>query len=374
MKLYPWRTKLGIALLVVASACATSEESEPAVDYSCDGAAPYANPGPFAAGVTTVTIEGVPTEIWYPAHRADVKDALKAQYDLRQWLGESIPIEEEDAPVFVMDAYRDVPVAEGQAYPIVLFSHGLGSFRTQSSFLTSHLAQWGFVVAAPDHEERGVALLVNNGFPEFGDSTKTFDQVVKYLQTANEQTDNRFYQQLDTERMMITGHSAGGSTSVDFARDPRITSYAPLSVDTSTTLPAKPSLFMAGSFDEVIPPSRTEALHERFPLESENTYVLIYGAGHNVFADICYIAEKNGGLLPLARKYDVPVPDFFDFLAEDGCRPGDLKPKEAWPMIQHYVTGLAKQTLTPQNALPSYTEAAQQCFGTLIEKYRSNQN
>ena len=374
MNEYFQRILVGFTLSATAFACANSEESDPAVDYSCNGAAPYANAGPFAAGVTTVQIEGVPTEIWYPANKADVEGRLKAQYDLRQWLGDSIPINEEDAPVFVMDAYRDVPVAESQAYPVVLFSHGLGSFRTQSSFLTSHLAQWGFVVAAPDHEERGVALLVNNGFPEFGDSTKTFDQVVKYLENAQQQEDSRFYQRLDTTRMMITGHSAGGSTSVDFARDPRITSYAPLSVDTSTTLPAKPSLFMAGSFDEVIPPSRTEALHERFPQTAENTYVLIYGAGHNVFADICYIAEENGGLLPLARKYNVPVPDFFDFLAEDGCRPGDLKPKEAWPMIQHYVTGLAKQTLTPQDAIPSYTLEAQECFGTLIEKYRDNKN
>ena len=374
MNQYSRQLVIGLILSAAATACDDSHDSEPSVDYSCEGDAPYANPGPFAAGVTTIQVAGVPTEIWYPANKTDVEGRLKAQYDLRQWLGTSIPINEEDAPVFVMDAYRDVPVADGLQYPIVLFSHGLGSFRTQSSFLTSHLAQWGFVVAAPDHKERGVALLVNSGVPEFGDSIKTFDDVVKYLQRAQDEEENKFFNRLNTERIMITGHSAGGSTSVDFARDPRITSYAPLSVDTSTTLPAKPSLFMAGSFDEVIPPSRTEALHERFPESSTNTYILIYGGGHNVFADICYIAEKNGGLLPLARKYNVPVPDFFDFLAEDGCRPGDLKPKEAWPMIRHYVTGLAKQTLTPQDARPSYTKEAQECFGTLIEKYRDNEN
>ena len=103
----------------------------------------------------------------------------------------------------------------------------------------------------------------------------------------------------------------------------------------------------------------------------KNIYVLIYGSGHNAFADICYIAEENGGLLNLARKYEIPIPEFYNFLADDGCRPSDLKPAQAWPMIRHYVTGLAKETFEPAQAKASFTPEAQTCFGSLIEDYRS---
>ena len=35
--------------------------------------------------------------------------------------------------------------------PLLVFSHGNSGYRQQSTFLTTHLASWGFVVAAPDH-------------------------------------------------------------------------------------------------------------------------------------------------------------------------------------------------------------------------------
>jgi predicted dienelactone hydrolase len=358
------------ALLILCFAFGCGDaEVEPEIDYSCNGAAAYANAGPYAAGVTTVEIDGNPTEIWYPADSSAIESKSRDVYDLRQWLISDITIAEVDAPIYVTNAYRDVAIAAEGTFPLVLFSHGLGSFRTQSTFLTTHLASWGYVVAAPDHAERGVALLTNMGFPDFDQASPTLGKVLDHLIDAQSDASSRFHQRLDVEKVMVTGHSAGGSTSVEFAHDPRVDVYAPLSVDTSTALPTKPSLFMAGSFDEVIPPSKTRALHDRVEDNQTNTYILIYGAGHNVFADICYIAEEHGGLLPLARKYDVPVPEFYNFLAEDGCRPSDLKPKLAWPMIQHYVTGLAQETLRPDEAQASFTPEAQACFGSLIETY-----
>ena len=45
---------------------------------------------------------------------------------------------------------RGVPACD-QARPVVLFSHGYGGVRYQSTFLTERLASHGFVVVAPDH-------------------------------------------------------------------------------------------------------------------------------------------------------------------------------------------------------------------------------
>ena len=45
-------------------------------------------------------------------------------------------------------------------FPLVVFSHGYAGFRDQSTFLTSWLASWGFVVAAPDHHSRDLTAVL----------------------------------------------------------------------------------------------------------------------------------------------------------------------------------------------------------------------
>ena len=63
------------------------------------------------------------------------------------------------------DTFRDVPASADGPFPLVLFSHGFGSFRFDASALVHGIASWGFVVAAPAHIERDRDALVTN--PEF---------------------------------------------------------------------------------------------------------------------------------------------------------------------------------------------------------------
>src|SRR5262249_43426195 len=57
----------------------------------------------------------LPTEVWYPARYSG----------------------------------RDAPIRRGR-FPLVLVAHGHCGLRTNYTYLTTHLASWGFVVAAPD--------------------------------------------------------------------------------------------------------------------------------------------------------------------------------------------------------------------------------
>src|SRR5215510_4504807 len=101
-------------------------------------------PGPWLAGVTTVTVtdpargRSFDVEVWYPVDPA-IGDGSGNTYSL---LGGLIAL---DSP-----ARRDATPAPGGPWPLVVFSHGYGGIRFQSFFLTEHLATRGFVVIAPD--------------------------------------------------------------------------------------------------------------------------------------------------------------------------------------------------------------------------------
>jgi len=104
--------------------------------------------GPHPVGVATLMVPDpenpgrvLPTDVWYPADEsARGRDA-----------GADHPFGQSHA------AAAGAGPAAGE-FPLLAFSHGNSGLRRQSTFLTTHLASWGFVVVAPDH--------VGNTFPE----------------------------------------------------------------------------------------------------------------------------------------------------------------------------------------------------------------
>jgi predicted dienelactone hydrolase len=107
--------------------------------------------GPFPVAVRTLDLtdearggRSLPLEIWYPATDAYAGrdlDETRDRYEVVPGFG--LPSEPQDA-------VRDAAPRPGP-FPLVLFSHGYGGHRRQSTFLCTHLASHGYVVAAPDH-------------------------------------------------------------------------------------------------------------------------------------------------------------------------------------------------------------------------------
>ncbi len=361
-----WSHGLGWALMCSAlGACA----GEPAVDNSCGGQAPYANPGPYAVGVMTLQQDGAPVEVWYPAQS---KRGDKDVYDLRDWLdaeiGRSIP--DEEAPRFTTEAYRDAPVLEDTAvtFPLVLFSHGLGGYRAQSTFFTTHLASWGFVVIAPDHPERGLQLLISPQNPDFEKAPQTLRGSVEVMRAENDRAEGPFFGRIDLGRVAATGHSAGGATANAVAVDEVIKSWVG-HAGSGQARPQKPALLLAGDSDDTVPAASIERTWNGLDGASPQRFLSIFGAGHLAFSDICLIAQEQGGLIPLARKYGIEVPVLFETLATDGCNPGELGPERAWPVINHYSTAHLFETLQVPGAQPGFTEEARACFEPLVLQF-----
>jgi len=198
----------------------------------------FAKRGPHAVGVLETEIRSpadpidptrqLPTEIWYPAlpqpRSAKANPAAAAA---------SHPLG------FPYQASMGLPPLPAPA-PVIAFSHGNSGFRQQSTFLTTHLASWGFVVIAPDHvgntfnemlalttdeERREVHLRARAQRPQ--------DIAAVIHSVLDEGHGRDRLPPIDSSSLGVLGHSYGGWTSLKIpALEPRVRaigSLAPVS-------------------------------------------------------------------------------------------------------------------------------------------------
>jgi predicted dienelactone hydrolase len=154
-------------------------------------------PGPYAVGATTLRVDDprggtLTVEVWYPAIDPG---------------GDPDPYT--DFPI-VGVAFRDpVPDTRGAPYPVVAFSHGFGGIRTQSIFLTEHLASHGVVVVAPDHRHNTLLDLDDTLTGQVlverpGEVARAVDALEQWEHAGMAETD----------RYVVSGHSFGALTSL----------------------------------------------------------------------------------------------------------------------------------------------------------------
>ena len=121
------------------------------------------SPGPIRWARSSWRRRTVPSPSGTRANPGSEAGHAKATYDLRTYLtaADQGKVPDDAVAPFTMEAYTELPAAEpeGQPFPLVLFSHGFCGYRQQSSFLTTTIASWGFVVAAPTHRSRPTSCL-----------------------------------------------------------------------------------------------------------------------------------------------------------------------------------------------------------------------
>jgi predicted dienelactone hydrolase len=313
----------------------------------------YTTPGPFAIGETTLTLptDGAPVEVWYPATQASIAGKPEAIYDVSTWLPPALKklIPAGFSVTFPSGGHLGVSVAPGR-FPLVLFSHGFAGFRDQSAFLTSFLATWGFVVAAPDHDSRDLTEVL--GGPT-GATAKTTDvqdlkATIALMAHENATSGNPFHGHVDTTKVGAVGHSDGGvAVEALAAVDPKVATFIGLAGATvglpgnathgpDSIVPHQPGLLMSGTADTVVPTAGMVTAYGK--MHAPKRLILVKGAGHLVFADICEIGAGQGGLIAIANVLKVPIPDSLKPLATDGCNAPDLPVTQGWPIVRQAVT------------------------------------
>lgn len=337
----------------------------------------YTEPGPYPVGVTTLQLtKGPKVEVWYPA--VDGSNGTEV-YDVRDFVPEAVrALLTGDAPAtFTYSATRDAAVADG-AYPIVLFSHGFSGMRLQSTFLTSHLASWGMIVVSPDHPSRSLEGVL--GATASGDRADSVDDLLQSLDlitALGSDPTSPFDGHVDDEHVAAVGHSAGGGTVLGAADDPRIDGYVSLASgrllgreDPTTTtiapppeMPDKPSFFMAGSADAVVPAETvTRVAYEAAPAPS--LLWILDGVGHNGFDDFCTFGNGTG-IIGVAEASGLGA--YLDSqpqlkaLGQDGCLPPARPVAETFPVIEHGVTSWLRSLFgvdpEPVGLGPDYADA-----------------
>ena len=323
----------------------------PVVDGGPDDAA-FATAGPYEVGVTTLELPDRKVEVWYPAEDGSTDGLPEATYgqldalppDLAAAAPALLPA---DVPVSVLtgtmaDTYRAVPASPDGPFPLVLFSHGFGSYRMDASALLRGIASWGFVVAAPDHTERGRAAMVTGKAK--GDTAKDVAVLMDTIPRGGSAT-GPLAGLADTDLVGAVGHSAGGRAVLTALSEPQVdvaVGWAAAGREDGPP-PDKPSMNIAAREDILVPLPEVEDAYAG--LAPPKRLVVIDGAGHNSFTDICLAVANGNDLIGLAARVGIQIPDDLAKGGKDGCSPESTPPATVWAITHNFTVAELREGL-----------------------------
>lgn len=301
--------------------------------------------GPWAVGASTVQIDDLTVEVWYPAEDPGPRvDPLV--YDVRESLPESeqAKISDEDNPWQTCDCYRDLPIdAQSGPYPVILFVHGTAGFRTQSLPHMTHWASRGFVVLAADHPGLWLRDLLGLAcglgmVPQ--DLQGDLDALVAAVRGEAPGLE-AFADRLDPDRIAATGHSAGGAavaSSGDFAGV--VIPMAAGGVEAGASLES--SLVLGAMSDSVVAFTSQVSGYESTP--PRKRLVGIANTGHLAFSEMCALRNAAGDdLIEIAQANDICGAQLASGLFQ--CDESFLPDPEGWDIIHFASSAVLEETL-----------------------------
>lgn len=237
----------------------------------------------------------MPVDVWYPATEAhkgqDLDPKTQAGFEMIPGVGLSYQQAVENA------------APKKDRFPLVVFSHGFGGERRQSTFFCTHLASHGYVVASMDHVGNTTTDMLS-GEGAAGDP-EVIDRFIKSRPldasfVIDEMLRGQSGLEVDAESVAMAGHSFGGWTTLKtLESDGRIKAALPLApaggkldldpenvMATSLNFQFKrsvPTLFIVADLDSILPLEGMRDLHSRHP--GPHSTVVLQNADHFHFND-----------------------------------------------------------------------------------------
>ncbi|MEW5853306.1 MAG: hypothetical protein AB2A00_31290 [Myxococcota bacterium] len=365
------RIRLSLLVLLVG-ACSPEPQQATSSDAGVGEPLPFAPSGPNAApdpsttgpypvGVRTITLvdpsrmtpghttpRKLVCEVWYPAVEA-ARGQPGVAYDLHDALPDDMKptIPAEALGVLQTDAVQDAePRHDGRPFPLVIFSHGKGGIRMQSTFYTVALASHGYVVVAPDHEGDTLPDTLREGELNINTTVDSFvdrPQDVMFLLDHFEALPSGDFLSglIDMDRVGVSGHSFGAITSFRAAgMDYRIKAvvaqtpagYTLMQVDVGTPMEqwGIPLMIQSADLDRTLPVD-PHSLSTWEHMVSPRFFLRLATGGHFTYSDLCILDVEA---IDAALEIDVSN------VLTDGCGEENVSPEVAFPVIRHYGIGL----------------------------------
>jgi predicted dienelactone hydrolase len=258
--------------------------------------------GPFPVGVRTITLldakrsRTFSVELWYAASEQhagqDLGPETQDSFD--------IPRSQSRTQMAVRDA-----VSRVGSCPLIVYSHPSGAHRRAATFLATHLASHGYLVAALDHSEVIAPELVRKQGESESEKLARWEAViaarvpdVKFLLDQLLHGELGVEVTIDGDRVGIVGHSFGGWTALAVPEsDMRVRAVVALAPAGSSNpkpgiLPAKltfrwhrnvATLYLVAENDTSLP---LEGMYELFQRTPEpRQMVILRRADHMHFMD-----------------------------------------------------------------------------------------
>ena len=146
--------------------------------------------GEYAVGTFTYTVKddrqevlsiggmrSVTARVFYPADKESVKALPKAQAMSENMVKgfkqafKAAPDFKKNPEINHMECCQDAPQIPGIKFPLIMFNHGMLSYREGNSFLCIELASHGYVVISVAHSGEGVCTEFDDGSFVFFDKT-----------------------------------------------------------------------------------------------------------------------------------------------------------------------------------------------------------
>jgi len=304
--------------------------------------------GPWAVGVRTVkmTSRNISVDIWYPAEPGSEVGKSFVSYSIRDLYlppRQAAKIPDEQDPIQVMEAYRDLPLdTRFGPYPVHIHIHGTAAFRSASAHQLTHLASRGFVVVAADHPGLNLGDMMRLGNGQEMDLQKDFYEMLSDLETLQNSDLLFLRSHINTTLLAASGHSAGGNGVAGVGDKAQVVmSLSATGVRAGAAL--KSVLVLAGEQDGIISYQTSSMGYNVSP--SPKRQVGISKAGHLFCTDLCWIGQEHGGLVQIAIDNGIYLAYLFKGLGTDGCGVDNVKNEEAWPAINFAMAAVQEEVL-----------------------------
>lgn len=303
--------------------------------------------GPFDVGTVSVRLRDVNrdeiytadpndkrefmAQFWYPAQagQSGISAPLLTNLDV---VGPALA-ERFGFPTFMFNHIRlaetharfelDMPLTD-QVYPVIIFSHGYNSLRSQSTSLMEELASHGYVVIALDHTYGGAFTIFPEGRIEFLSPDALTGEGEAYFESARRlgsvwEADIRFLVSqlprlqggeiqspfaghLDLDRIGLLGHSTGSGVMARLCAAGEYCLagvgmdawFGPVSAEVREAGSERPFLFL---MSEIWPKPENIAWIDEYRATSTNApWLTIARTAHYDFTDIPLFTPLSGAL------------------------------------------------------------------------------